>query len=326
MSESPNDRPTLEQILSHPWMLKYRRWVSRYSCESSQYALRVSSDGALPSPLASSVTVSSELCDLASGSGSSGSGGHVVQTDAPVDIASAETTLEAAESQDGVDEMQENTDVSPDLLPVQSAESVSAMLTHDRQVHRSPVTESHPASCPGFANPLPASFRTESPQQSASLFTGSPQSSNGNGNGNGNGQGCYLTFRRNSVFINPPPENNYLHPYDTRHPSAPSNPEEMFARLMEQEDLISGTVDDFELLEDVSESHSSSGFFSRTDSMNEDYPSPVTTLGSRVSEILEVSGGKSCVPLFNGNRHGNEHLDPLHRAFSYVRHVLRMGC
>ena len=282
----------------------FRSTVSRILCESSQHALRVSSE-TVPSPLTSSITVRSGLCNLADIC--------VAQASISVDMAellNGEASQESSQVQSEVEalsgddqaasssQIQENVEMPPDLLPVQSPQAVSAMLTQNLHIHTGSIRRQQPAR--------------EVPQDN-------------NRSGNGNGQGCFLTFRRNSVYINPPPEHNYLHPYDTRHPSAPSNPEEIFARLMEHEELISDTVDDFEFHEGVVESPNSSGFFSRSDSMNEDDQNPVALLETRVSEIL--ARGRllaSSDPVVNGNSHDDRQSDPP-RAPLCLSDVLKMG-
>lgn len=105
LRQDPEERPNLVQILQHSWMKMFKKSIAKVDCQASRYALSAIS-GPVQSPLTSSVTVRSGLCNLANLS---------IATD----------------SQKGIQHKQrESCEISPDLLPIQSAEFVSATYNY----------------------------------------------------------------------------------------------------------------------------------------------------------------------------------------------------
>ncbi|EUB58150.1 Proto-oncogene serine/threonine-protein kinase pim-1 [Echinococcus granulosus] len=235
----PRERPTLMEILLHPWMRLFRNTISRLECEPSQYALDESAKY-MPSPLASSITVRSGLCDLANLC--------IAQGNIPLSQSELKKRMEeeeipeqksgpekvgndAGEGERITIQTQENCEVSPDLLPIQSPESVSS--TYNGHVHS------------GY-------LRRRGPSPPANNVDSSINS----------------VFRRNSIYINPTAPGR-LHRYDARHPQPDGHP---FFRQQQQQQFSWDILHDFEFQEESSrpnsnESHNSSGYFTRSNSM-----------------------------------------------------------
>ncbi|KAL5109394.1 Serine/threonine-protein kinase pim-1 [Taenia crassiceps] len=236
--QDPRERPTLMEILLHPWMRLFRNTIARLECEPSQYALDESAKY-MPSPLAPSVTVRSGLCDLANLCIAQGnislSQSELKKRMQGEESPEQESELEKMESEGEEKRVrtqaQENCEVSPDLLPIQSPESVSSMYNGHvysgylrRRGHSPPTTN------------VDSSINS--------------------------------VFRRNSIYINPTAPGP-LHRYDARHPQPDGHP---FFRQQQQQQFSWDILHDFEFQEESTrpnsnESHNSSGYFTRSNSM-----------------------------------------------------------
>ncbi|KAM3187659.1 hypothetical protein ACTXT7_001852 [Hymenolepis weldensis] len=211
--EDPEERPSLVQILQHSWMKMFKKSIAKVDCQASKYALSATNEP-VRSPLTSSITIRSGLCNLANLSIAADSRKHIQN------------------------KQKESCEISPDLLPVQSAESVSANYNHNGCTYGGLLRSQLESSI----------YKHSSSSYSVSNDDRNPRST---------------AFRLNPAV----PE--VLHRYDTRLPNTVEA--NFFRRQQEVEQQRQFSLDiarDFQL---SGESHSpnSSGYISRSSSIEE---------------------------------------------------------